>query len=215
MNYVQAGHFSAKKAGGIGLTVAVHALVACGVIFGLNHTFTRTAVPESTFVPPKTVQPKVDPIVDKFKLPPVSTSAIRPFLPPDFFDNTAITPPSPTTGTVDKGIPSDEPVKSGGDGEAHKLVGESASAIANLEGCKPDYPRSSLLAQESGVVRVLFKIGADSRLISARVLKSSGFTALDKAAVNGLSQCHFTSAMQDGVPVSSSLTTDYVWTLGE
>jgi protein TonB len=213
MDYIHEGNFSVKKAGGIGLTVAAHVLVACGVIFGLQHTFVRPEpIKTAEFIPPPiTPHHPTEPVKTTYKL--LDPPQIHEFIPEKIELGPTITiPPAPPgAGPTTEGTPSDPPGRTGGTTETHART--SSPAIANLEGCKPEYPRSSLLALESGVVRVLFKIGADGRLIAASVLKSSGHTALDKAAVNGLSQCHFTAAIQDGTPVSSTLTTDYVWTL--
>lgn len=84
-------------------------------------------------------------------------------------------------------------------------------AFADLNGCKPEYPKSALLNEETGIVRVRFVVGADSQLMSAAVLKSSGYKDLDKAAVAALSKCRFKAAMQDGAPIQSAFTSDYVW----
>jgi protein TonB len=213
MDFVHEGNFTAKKAGGIGITVAVHALVACGLLYGLHHTFTRTETPPVRFDPPKPQVHKEDPSVDKFKLPQDPTNTYHLVLPPvEISDPTSITPPKAgpddPKGPVIEGPPK---TSEGGGASVPKLA--SAPLIANLDGCKPTYPRASLLNEESGVVRVKFVVGADNSLISASVLKSSGYTALDKAAVNGLSHCQFKAAVQDGVSVSSSFVTDYVWSL--
>ena len=213
MDFAHEGNFTAKKAGGIGITVAVHALVACGLLYGLHHTFTRTETPPVRFDPPKPQAHKEDPSVDKFKLPQDPTNTYHLVLPPvEISDPTSITPPKAgpddPKGPVIEGPPK---TSEGGGASVPKLA--SAPLIANLDGCKPTYPRASLLNEESGVVRVKFVVGADNSLISASVLKSSGYTALDKAAVNGLSHCQFKAAVQDGVSVSSSFVTDYVWSL--
>jgi protein TonB len=214
MDYIHEGNFSAKKAGGIGLTVVAHVLLACGVIFGLQHTFVHPEQPKiADFIPPQiTPQHPVDPPKTTVKMqdpPPIHQFTFDKIVD----QGPTITTPPPTTspGSSVEGTPQGSTGGTGGNTDTHAR--SSSPAIANLEGCKPEYPRSSLLAQESGVVRVLFKIGADGRLIAASVLKSSGYTALDKAAVNGLSHCQFSAAVQDGAPVSSTLTTDYVWTL--
>ncbi|HSY29322.1 MAG TPA: TonB family protein [Burkholderiaceae bacterium] len=215
MDFAHEGNFTAKKAGGIGITVAVHALVACGLLYGLQHTFTRTETPPVRFDPPKPQVHKEDPSIDKFKLPQDPTNTYHLVLPKiDITDPTTITPPKPGSSEPD-GPTVDGPPKTGGGGGGGTSVPKLASAplIANLDGCKPAYPRASLLNEESGVVRVKFVVGADNSLISASVLKSSGYTALDKAAVNGLSHCQFKAAVQDGVSVSSSFVTDYVWSL--
>ncbi len=48
------------------------------------------------------------------------------------------------------------------------------------------YPREAAMAGISGVVRILFVIGRDGYLKEVRILESSGYTVLDKAAVNAI-----------------------------
>jgi protein TonB len=219
MNYAHDGKFSAKKAGGIGLTVALHALVACGVIFGLHTTLISIAPPPpQPFTPLPEHNPTPEPPKNTVKEPTHQEVTIptMPVLPIEIKNETA--PPTPINITEKPpGIePSGGKGKEGpgeGGGEGKAVNHSSSPAITNLDNCKPDYPRSSILKEESGTVRVRFEIGADGKLIAAGVLHSSGYTALDKAAVSALSQCQFKAAQQDGVPVSSALVTDYVWKL--
>jgi len=95
------------------------------------------------------------------------------------------------------------------------VVAPPVPGFVNLNSCKPEYPRASLLAEETGVVRVQFDVGADGQLVGASVVKSSGFKNLDKATVNGLSRCKFRAAVKEGKNVQSSFTAEYVWKLDE
>jgi protein TonB len=221
MNYAYDGKFSAKKAGGIGLTVALHALVACGVIFSLHRTFIHPVPPPPLVVTPLP-EPSAQPeqpknILKEPDRPQVTIPTILP--PPVDIKPDERTLPTPIINTGKKteieisGGKGGEGSGGGSGGESKTGIPVSNPAITNLDRCKPEYPRSSLLKEESGTVRVRFEIGADSKLIAASVLHSSGYSTLDKAAVNALSQCQFKAAQQDGVAVSSSLVTDYVWKL--
>jgi protein TonB len=214
MDYAYNNNFSAKKkVSGVGFTVLMHALLVCAVVYGLHISVAPRFNP-----PPATFITEDHKLVEKWSPP---TSLIKPK--PDTYVTPIITPPTvditPDKKTIT--IPLGPPKLTGTDGRvgdgnnevAAKL--QSSPVITNLGACKPAYPRSSIIAEETGVVRVRFEIGADSRLVSATVLKSSGYGPLDQAAVNGLSQCKFKAAMQDGVPVQSSMVTDYVWSLGE
>eukprot|EP01030_Chromulinospumella_sphaerica_P011108 gene11108-10909_t len=51
---------------------------------------------------------------------------------------------------------------------------------------KPEYPKSSLRNEETGVTTVSFLIGVDGSVMESKVTKSSGFRDLDKAAQNAL-----------------------------
>ena len=85
--------------------------------------------------------------------------------------------------------------------------------FADLQSCHPDYPAMSLKNNESGTVKVKFIIGADSKLQSAKVTKSSGHPALDDATLKALSQCPFRAAVKKGKAVAASFDALYVWKL--
>jgi protein TonB len=85
--------------------------------------------------------------------------------------------------------------------------------FADLNSCKPDYPRASLLAEESGSVKVTFEVSADGQLVSSAVTQSSGYKNLDRATVNALSRCKFKPAFKDGHAIQSSFQAVYVWKL--
>jgi protein TonB len=205
----------ARRYGGFGIVVLLHVLVAYLVVSGLAHKIVdvikqpvETKIIEEVKPPPPPENPPPPP--PKMTAPPPpfipppevqiqqpvvqNTISVTTNQPPVHQDFTKAPPPQP--GPV---APPAPPV----------------AAIADLNACKPEYPRASLLAEESGVVRVQFVVGPDSQLMSATVLKSSGFKNLDKAAVNGLSRCKFKAGYRDGKPVQSTFTTDYVWKLDE
>ncbi|MFI4940134.1 MAG: energy transducer TonB [Burkholderiales bacterium] len=88
------------------------------------------------------------------------------------------------------------------------------AAVVDPRACqKPDYPRSALLAEETGVVTLAFLIGVDGRVIDSRVENSSGYKELDKAARAGLSLCKFKPGTFDGKPEQSWMKMQYVWKL--
>ena len=87
------------------------------------------------------------------------------------------------------------------------------AGINDLNSCKPDYPRASLVAEETGVTRVEFVVGPGGELVDAKVKRSSGSRSLDRAAVAGLSRCKFNPGTLDGKPVQSTFSVDYVWKL--
>jgi|GEM_PF-434756 len=223
MNYAHDGRFSAKKAGGIGLTVVLHALVACGVIFSLQRTFVHhkelPPQPVTPIIEHLQPQPLPEPPLREPNRPQVVIPQMDP--PPVDFNNKETQHTTTPVDITDKHngpenrveVPGNGTGAGTGGGEGKATVPTSSPVITNLNSCKPEYPRSSLLKEESGTVRVRFEIGADSKVMAASVVHSSGYSTLDKAAVNALSHCQFKAAQQNGEPVSSTLTTDYVWTL--
>ncbi|WP_344761559.1 energy transducer TonB [Actimicrobium antarcticum] len=87
------------------------------------------------------------------------------------------------------------------------------AGINDLNSCKPDYPRASLIAEETGVTRVEFTVSASGQMMDAKIKKTSGSRNLDRAAVSGLSKCKFNPGTQDGKPVQSTFSVEYVWKL--
>jgi protein TonB len=213
MDFAHNNNFSAKKAGGIGLTILMHALLACALVYGLHSTFApKSLTPEAITPYTEPPQPKTPPTESSKPASPTlltPTITLPPLPPIDVSPPTTITPPSEPDGATNDGRPTT------GTGTGYGFVGKGLTKAASfdLNGCKPVYPRSAELANETGVVRLRFEIGADSRLINAAVLRSSGYAVLDKAAQAALSRCTFKAAMQDDSPVSSSFTVDYAWTL--
>ena len=213
MNFADEQGFSVKKAGGLGITVVMHVLLAIAVIYGLRTTFINKPVMEEVQV----VMPEPPPIVDPTpsapkpaaKTPVIETPPIQPVEqapvpapPPDPVPPQAVAsdaPPSPNANT-------DSTAKDG-------TAGVTSPAITDLNGCKPAYPQAALKQGQTGTVRVKFVIGTEGNLVSAEVVKSSGVKSLDTAAIDGLSKCKFKPAMQNGNPVQSWFQTDYVWSL--
>jgi protein TonB len=78
---------------------------------------------------------------------------------------------------------------------------------------RPEYPRSSVRNEETGVVTLRFIIAPNGRVVSSAVARSSGFRDLDNAAFAAIKQCRFRPASIDNVPVQSPAYVQYVWTL--
>lgn len=88
------------------------------------------------------------------------------------------------------------------------------SALADLKSCaKPAYPADAVKAKREGAVTIGFLVGADSKLVEAKVEKSSGHGDLDEATRDALKLCKFTAATQDGKPVQEWTQVQYVWSL--
>ena len=92
---------------------------------------------------------------------------------------------------------------------------EPARAKADLHTLitQDDYPPSSMRNEETGTVTLSFLIGVDGRVADSKIVKSSGFRDLDKAAVSGISRCRFKPGMVDGKPEQAWMQMQYVWTL--
>lgn len=69
-----------------------------------------------------------------------------------------------------------------------------AGGRAANSGIHPHYPLGARLRGEEGVVKVEAWVGASGHVFNCAVVKSSGFTALDDAALNAVQQTRFVSA---------------------
>jgi periplasmic protein TonB len=205
-----------KRYGGIGIVVLLHVLVAYALVNGLAHKMVdiikqpvETKIIEEVKPPPPPDQPPPPP-------PPKVTAPPPPFIPPP-----EVQIQQPVVQNVIQNTTAQQPAKQDFTKtvEAPKAPPAPAAppkaSIYDLNACKPEYPRASLLAEETGLVRVQFEIGADGQIVSAAVVKSSGFKNLDKATVNGLSRCKFVPAYKDGKAVQSTLQAEYNWKLDE
>ncbi|MDQ1831029.1 energy transducer TonB [Massilia scottii] len=73
----------------------------------------------------------------------------------------------------------------------------------------PEYPKGSLRNGEEGLVNIAFQVAEDGQVIDARIMKTSGFETLDKAAIRALLKCRFAPAVMFGVPIRKWLGTGY------
>ncbi len=92
-------------------------------------------------------------------------------------------------------------------------VGADRASVLFNTCAKPDWPKASLRNEEQGTVTLSFRIEADGKVSDSKILKSSGFTALDMAARDGIMRCTFKPAKVDGKPEAAWMTMQYVWTL--
>lgn len=77
---------------------------------------------------------------------------------------------------------------------------------------KPQYPRSSLRNEETGVTTLVFTVGTDGLVHDAKIQRSSGYRDLDRAALL-LQDCRFAPATRGGKPVESTQPMQFVWRL--
>ncbi len=76
-------------------------------------------------------------------------------------------------------------------GEVESL-GSAGEREAPLWNPRPAYPDSVRKAGWEGLVEIDLEVGADGRVVQARILSSSGFEALDRAALDALKRWRFT-----------------------
>jgi protein TonB len=207
-----------KNYTGIAFVVVMHLVVGYGIVSGLGKRMINKMIePVETKIieevappPPKELPPPPPP--PEMKAPP------PPFIPPVEV-NVQQPPPAqnvianatnvkPATTDI-RPAPPAQPAP-----PAPAATGVKTPAVVDFSTCaKPEWPKSSLRNEETGTVTLSFLISADGRVGDSKVVKSSGFRDLDKAAVAGISKCKFKPATVDGKPQETWQQMQYVWTL--
>ncbi len=78
--------------------------------------------------------------------------------------------------------------------------------------CKrPAYPESSARNGDEGVVTLQYLVTKDGAILEGKVVKSSGFSALDKAALVELAKCAY--EFPEGEEEPAKVTFKYAWSL--
>jgi protein TonB len=203
-----------RRFGGLGVVIVIHLIGVYVLVTGLATRLIETikAPVETKIIEEvkKTPPPPPDPTPP----PPKLAAPPPPFIPPPEVPVTqAVQNPIQQTTSVappaEKFKPAEPPKEKLPPGPAY----QPEPGFADLNACKPDYPRASLLAEEAGSVKVTFEVGADGQLIGSTVTQSSGYKNLDRATVNALSRCKFKPAFKDGHAIQSSFQAVYVWKL--
>jgi protein TonB len=205
-----------KNVTGIALVILIHALVGWGVVSGLGtRMVAKMAEAVETKIiedvkppPPKEVPPPPPP--PEMKAPP------PPFIPPVEVNVQQPAPASPMANTSsvkpasnELSRPAPAPVAAAPNPNPVRIA-----AVADFSTCaKPEWPKASLRNEETGTVTLAFLIGTDGRVADSKIVKSSGFRDLDKAAVVGITKCRFKPGMNDGKPEQAWMQMQYVWTL--
>jgi protein TonB len=91
-------------------------------------------------------------------------------------------------------------------------AGEVPAAF-DSKNCRAEYPKASLINEETGVTSMSFLVSADGAVVESKLDKSSGSKNLDKAAMKAVSACKFKPGSKDGSPSQTWAKVDYAWTL--
>jgi protein TonB len=75
----------------------------------------------------------------------------------------------------------------------------------------PKYPKAALVNEESGTVQMAFLVGADGKVVEAKLEHSSGSKSLDKAAMAAFSLCKFKPGTKDGKAEQMWTKVEFVW----
>ena len=226
MDFSDTAPKSGQKFGGLAVVIFLHVLLIYALVSGLARKAAHVVVPELVAEIIEPVKPPPPPPPPVIKTPPPPrpqkvTAPPPPFVPRPEVKVATPPPPTPVTTVTNTAPPTPElprPAPPAPPAPAAPPAPIAAppvrvAGINDLNSCKPDYPRASLVAEETGVTRVEFIVGSGGELVDAKVKRSSGSRNLDRAAVAGLSRCKFNPGTQDGKPVQSTFSVDYVWKL--
>jgi protein TonB len=222
LDYAQQQRQPGKHAVGIGIVLALHLVLGWALVNGLAQRLVEvikspleTKIIEEVKPPPPPPPenlpppPKFAPPPPSFVPPPEVNVNPPPMVQPTITTTQVAPPPAPVTVVAAPAVVAAPP--------APPRVA-ARPAISNLDSCKPEYPAAALRAEATGSTKIRFVIGADGKLQSSEITKSSGASrehkALDRQALQQLSQCAFKAgADENGRPVGASVEVEYVWKL--
>lgn len=221
---------SAKKLTGIGVVVFLHILVGLVLMAGMAKDIIKpTEQPVELMIiqdikppepePPKETPPEPPKIVEKVAQVP-EVKPVEKVVP---VQKTLPTPTQPTTVAVSTPVaasPSPSPVAApapvvaAAPAPAPPPAGVTRGVSQGEAGCKrPDYPRDALMNEEQGEVLISVYVNTTGKVQDAKVKKSSGSRALDRAASKAFSLCTFKPAMKNGEPQESWYDIPYEFVL--
>lgn len=88
----------------------------------------------------------------------------------------------------------------------------SSSGSVRRDTCaRPEYPKEALEQNHQGTVTLRFLLGADGIVKQSLIHTSSGYPALDEAALVAISKCRFNPPLVDGNAVEGWTAIQYVW----
>lgn len=208
-----------KNVTGITIVILLHVLVAYGIITGLGKRMvTKMAeavetkiIEEKAPPPPKEIPPPPPPPEMKAPPPPfIPPVEVNVQQPPPVQNTIAVSSQAkPATTELQRPAPPAPPAPAAPNPNPVRVA-----AVADFNTCaKPEWPKASLRNEETGTVTLQFLIAEDGRVADSKILKSSGFRDLDRAAMTGISKCRFKPGTTDGKPEKAWMQMQYVWTL--
>lgn len=80
--------------------------------------------------------------------------------------------------------------------------------------CIAQWPQASIREGESGTVTLLIQVGANGRMMDARIATSSGSQKLDHATIQAASTCRFRPLVESGVNIPAWFQLKHEWKPG-
>lgn len=94
-----------------------------------------------------------------------------------------------------------------GQGQGVTGRNQGASMVkASASSCTPNYPDIAKENEEEGVVTLTLTIASNGQTRGIKILKTSGFSRLDRSAMNAMKRCLFNPALKNGKPVDVAYT---------
>ena len=209
--------FSARRTGGIGLVALVHILLAAALIYGLGslNLHPVTEVPAKLTMKEPPVVQRDEPVPATTERKPVRVRIDLPAAPsiPGGGEARLVVSDAPAEGKSASSALKGDSDAIGSAAASKPAVHVNSPVMYDFDACRPSYPPYALNRGEEGTVQLRLVVDANDQLASISVLKSSMHPALDHAAVAGLGRCKFKAATHDGVPVSSTIVIDYMWSI--
>jgi len=210
---------SRKNYSGLAFVAVLHLAVAGFIVTHSKISIIRATEPEPfkvTPLPPDVVEPP--PPVEHFEVEFTKPTVITP--PPPFEERwpdgpTITTEHGETTTNVDT-LPGPGKDRVVDVDPPRKAAPVNIAAVIDVASCaKPAYPAAALRNGDEGTVTLAFLVGKDGHVASAKVERTSGHRDLDRAALQGLSNCAFKPGTIDGVAQESWARMQYAWRLDE
>ena len=210
-----------KKFTGLGVVIVLHVFIGWAFVSGLATNVVKMiqkpmeAVVKEAEPPPPPPPDAPPPPPPKLQTPP------PPFIPPPEVQVQQQAPSPNAISTVSNVKPETNTMTKAPApvAEAPKAAAGPSIVPAQIDfqqsGCKPEYPRSSLRNEETGVTGLSVTVGADGNVTDVAIVKSSGFRGLDNAVRSQLlsGSCKNKPGTVDGKAQATTTRVDYVWKL--
>ncbi len=85
--------------------------------------------------------------------------------------------------------------------------------VKEFANCRPTWPKSSLVNNESGTVEIKMLVGTDGVVRRTKLANTSGFRDLDMATLKVYIGCQFKPVMVEGVPTATWISIKYTWAI--
>ena len=212
--------------------VSSHAALILALNSSLRTPARELLIPVSLFSQPAAAAPAVQAALLKGGTP-LAPAPVQPAGPKSIASPDPLSPAMPAAADADKAVSSPTPAPAASPPAASKTAVPAASASAGtatptvsapnvelpssdadyLRNPKPIYPALSKRLNEQGTVIHGVLIGTDGRPVSARLVQSSGFDRLDKAAYEAVMQWRYVPGKRQGKPEAMTFNVPVTWAL--